>query len=649
MRKEKGRPKGRANASSPDHGVKKPKGAKDSAPNDIGQGGAKKKRSAESPTPLSKAHGWGRSLVTRWKRLSFRAKAGILTSIVVAFIAAGAQLISGLIAARKEGAPAVVISVNVPIPRSDGEPEVPAKGGDRHTDANRPTKKRMLQPVSPGTTVVPFFEPDTGDSLKEKGSLLVLTPPDRFEDMSIHPTPLESQSEPIVGPLVEDEDRLLPGVEVLPFYGPDTGDSPKGRGSLLVLTLPDEFEDMFMHPAPLESQSEPMVGPLVEDEDRRVANKTPRPSQSETRTSPFRGPNREGTPSVSGLPKGLDDLMVEQYFTPTGWIGDGQLDIEHISLLDAWAENAHSGPLCTKITYQEFGNYGWGGVYWQNTADSWGEQAGVNLSAAGYKSISFWARGEQGTEYVEFGAGGIERAGFKYKDSFFATAGKILLTTEWQRHYIDLEGKDLSSVIGGFYWVAGQTGNASCPTFYIDDICFTREPAPKLDYLDIGRFFTASGWMGDGELRTHGISLAETCGVNPHSRPACIRVAYTRFNSLGWGGVYWQNRQNNWGDQPGWDLSKEGYRRITFWARGETGNEIVEFRAGGISDKNKPYKDSFVASCGRIPLTTDWRQYAISLEGKDLSSVIGAFCWVAGRPDNPNGLTFYIDDIRFEK
>lgn len=293
-------------------------------------------------------------------------------------------------------------------------------------------------------------------------------------------------------------------------------------------------------------------------------------------------------------------------------------------------------------------------MYWQYPPDNWGQKPGLDLSKAGYKSITLWAKGERGGECVEFLAGGIERdqrkyPECKYKDSFFATAGKVFLSGEWQKHYIDLEGKDLSNVIGGFCWVASQTSNPNGPTFYIDDIFFTHEQAPKVDYLDIGKFFTASGWMGDGKSGRKCIRLEEACRTNRYSPPACIKVIYTDYGSDRWGGIYWQNRQDNWGEKPGWDLSKAGYRSVTFWARGERGNEIVEFKAGGIDATGMRYKDSFEVSLGRVVLTRDWRQYKMSLEGKNLSSVIGGFCWVASQPANPDGLTFYLDDIRFEK
>lgn len=167
--------------------------------------------------------------------------------------------------------------------------------------------------------------------------------------------------------------------------------------------------------------------------------------------------------------------------------------------------------------------------------------------------------------------------------------------------------------------------------------------------LDVGVEFVASGWMGDGEKNgKQSIQLVEASEENPRSPPHCIKIAYTP-GTVGWAGIYWQNEPNNWGRQPGEDLSGAGYRRLTFWARGARGGEIVEFLSGGI-DSGMRHKDSFKARTKprKITLGQEWRQYEINLEGKKLSSVIGGFAWVASRSSNPKGLTFYLDDILFE-
>lgn len=165
--------------------------------------------------------------------------------------------------------------------------------------------------------------------------------------------------------------------------------------------------------------------------------------------------------------------------------------------------------------------------------------------------------------------------------------------------------------------------------------------------LTVDKFYTVSGWMGDGERGRRYVAVVPTTGK--HARPDDTDSFYTKVSyqagSTGWAGVYWQAPPDNWGDVPGNRIT--GASRITFWAAGEMGGEIVEFKAGGI-DAGKRHMDSFQVGLGNVVLTGDWKKYEISLLGQDLSSVIGAFAWVATRDANPNGLTFYLDAIRYE-
>jgi hypothetical protein len=113
-----------------------------------------------------------------------------------------------------------------------------------------------------------------------------------------------------------------------------------------------------------------------------------------------------------------------------------------------------------------------------------------------------------------------------------------------------------------------------------------------------------------------------------------------------WGeGVYMQYPENNWGDEKGLDLSEVS--ALTFWARGEHGGEIVEFKVGDINAEDKRYSDTFNRSIGTVTLETEWQQYEIAMEDFDRSCVIGAFAWVVTASNNPNGVTFYLDDVVF--
>ena len=86
------------------------------------------------------------------------------------------------------------------------------------------------------------------------------------------------------------------------------------------------------------------------------------------------------------------------------------------------AADAHSAPDAWKISFESRG--GFGGYCWKNRAGNEGEAAGDNLSAAGYRRITFWAKGEKGGEVAEFRAGGLGNVKTRHRDSLDVTAGK---------------------------------------------------------------------------------------------------------------------------------------------------------------------------------------------------------------------------------
>jgi hypothetical protein len=167
--------------------------------------------------------------------------------------------------------------------------------------------------------------------------------------------------------------------------------------------------------------------------------------------------------------------------------------------------------------------------------------------------------------------------------------------------------------------------------------------------VNIQNTFISSGWMDDGEYGRKYIDFDEACETNPKTAPDCIKIKYI-YGPKHCAGIYWQNEPNNWGGERGNDYSKMGLTKVSFWARGETGSEVVEFKTGGINKVQKKYHDSFRGSTGKIHLTKEWKQYFIDISTADLSSVIGGFCWAASIDNNKNkkSITFYIDDIYFE-
>ena len=150
--------------------------------------------------------------------------------------------------------------------------------------------------------------------------------------------------------------------------------------------------------------------------------------------------------------------------------------------------------------------------------------------------------------------------------------------------------------------------------------------------------FISSGYMGD----VKNIIVKKNYVDNARPDSLCIKITYSAGDN-GWGGVYWQYPANNWCKQKGKDLSKSDYKRITFYVKGEKGGEEVKFKAGHDCG------DSFVSDELTKRLTKSWVNVTIDIEGKDLSNITGAFCWVVDSKANDGAVTFYIDDVQFER
>jgi len=158
--------------------------------------------------------------------------------------------------------------------------------------------------------------------------------------------------------------------------------------------------------------------------------------------------------------------------------------------------------------------------------------------------------------------------------------------------------------------------------------------------------FIPSGYIGDSDAL--GLSPIYDSAPTLTGAPGrtSVKITYKAKGSEGWAGVYWLSPANNWGKVKGagFDFSKA--RKMTFWIRGEKGTEVVtEIKVGGVA--GGAYPDSDVAGLGPLKLSTDWDQYTLDLTGKDLRHIIGGFCFVLRRADNPNGAIFYIDEIVF--
>lgn len=347
-----------------------------------------------------------------------------------------------------------------------------------------------------------------------------------------------------------------------------------------------------------------------------------------------------------------DKKAPDNHFIPSGWMGD----VGDIKMNDEFMKDPHSGSTCIQTIYsaKKTSGNGWIGIYWQNPANNWGSKNG-GFDLSGMTKLTFWAKGAKGGEVLDkVLVGGIKGI---YPDSDEVAIGPIILTTQWQEFTINLAERNLIYISGAFCWVTNADLNPEGIEFYLDDIKYEVDPTMKsevkgpeslpfyvfLDRGSVNNHFIPSGWMGDyGDIKFNAGSTED-----PYMGNTCIEIIYSGEASQGarWAGITWQNPANNWGEREGgYDLSNA--TKLTFWAKGAKGEErIVEFKTGGIFGE---YSDSDMAGIGPVILTKEWKQYTIDLRGKDFSSIIGGFTWSTNVDVNPEGATFYLDEIRYE-
>ncbi len=278
-----------------------------------------------------------------------------------------------------------------------------------------------------------------------------------------------------------------------------------------------------------------------------------------------------------------------------------------------------------------------------------GHRPSIDLSK--YHSLTFDIRAENDGQLVRLGI----KDGTQPDDGSEITVEQSL-TTNWSTIALSLDdfaNVNLKHVYEVFEVVfpgsAGATVELRNIRYSPDKIPSIETPSPESPfnvYTDSGapdNQYVPSGGMGDYGA----VTIRENWTDYPHSGTSCIQVTYTGATpqGQGWAGFYWQDPAHNWGKTPGpigYNLSKMA--RLSFWIRGKVGGEHIQFLVGGITG---PYPDSLqpAAKTEVITLTTRWQLVTIDLRGKDLTHIIGGFGWVANNTDNPNGATFYLDDI----
>jgi hypothetical protein len=161
------------------------------------------------------------------------------------------------------------------------------------------------------------------------------------------------------------------------------------------------------------------------------------------------------------------------HFIPSGFIGDSA-DLR-VNLADS--NNPRVGASSMRIEYTPRGGQRFAGIYFQCPENNFGTVAGAGFNLTQARRLTFWARASAPGK-AEFKVGGIGRGNppAPFPDSFgpVETSPIVVdLGTDWRQFTIDLTGRDLSRVIGGFLFVTNSTSqNSNGLTLFLDEIVF---------------------------------------------------------------------------------------------------------------------------------------------------------------------------------
>lgn len=166
-----------------------------------------------------------------------------------------------------------------------------------------------------------------------------------------------------------------------------------------------------------------------------------------------------------------------------------------VNINGSFTDNPHSGATSIKCSFADTTGMKFGGFVLQNGVlegtdtipqPNFGTKPNAGINLTGATALTFWARGKQGGEVVDFFLGGV---GWNpdtgsvnnpctpsllkpcpFPDSTKAIKITKTLTNQWQQFRIELTDISLSYVIGGFGWGVDGAKNLAGAEFYLDDI-----------------------------------------------------------------------------------------------------------------------------------------------------------------------------------
>ena len=155
--------------------------------------------------------------------------------------------------------------------------------------------------------------------------------------------------------------------------------------------------------------------------------------------------------------------------------------------------------------------------------------------------------------------------------------------------------------------------------------------------VDVAKTFVPARW---GETDSTEVLLEFEGEGRPGGDGTCIRIEYHPADEY-WAAVFWQPKKELGVRRP---VRLPPGAKVTFWAKGETGRESVEFKRPGDPSHE------LLATGEPIRLGTEWKRFELEVGDRSDQPMAGIFGvrWECTEARNPGGLSFFLDDLRIE-
>lgn len=147
-----------------------------------------------------------------------------------------------------------------------------------------------------------------------------------------------------------------------------------------------------------------------------------------------------------------DTFAVSEFFTPSGYMGDGETLGQLVGQVN---QNCRKRPFgargdCYVYAYRP-GAYGWAGVYWVHPANNWGSRRGRSIEGSQFRKVRLKVAVDPPDTLVNFVVGGIADPLLPNRDRVSAITS-VRANAGWTDVELDISGQDFDQVIGALAW-----------------------------------------------------------------------------------------------------------------------------------------------------------------------------------------------------